>query len=85
LNTLNKVAIPLYFRGCPQNILDIKPDYSFIYLALVVVVVQIIILFLQTILGPRFFMPCKKEVGHRFYYTIEELIALKPDFSKVSI
>jgi hypothetical protein len=85
LNSLNKVIIPVYFRGCPKNIFRVKPDLGFLLIALSIVGVEIVILVMQTCWNPRFFIPCKQRVAeHKYYYSKNELLALKPEFEKVT-
>jgi hypothetical protein len=41
LNTFNKILIPIYFRGCSQNIFHIKYNTTFIYICLVIISAQV--------------------------------------------
>jgi hypothetical protein len=85
LNTLNKILIPIYFRGCPTNIFYVKTDMNFIYFCLGIIGFELLFLYLQTLCGPRFFIPCKFQVNdHKFYYTKEELLSYKKEFEHVN-
>jgi hypothetical protein len=52
---LLRVAIPIYFRGCPNNFLNLQPRdmTSFV----VFVSVQVLLVLSQQIFGPRWFIP----------------------------
>jgi len=52
-----RLLIPLYFYGCPYNFIHAEPDYTFLSYLLSWVLLQVIVLFLQDSLGPRFFIP----------------------------
>ena len=78
LISINKLMIPLYFRASEHNIFYIKPDSFYIYQFTGVILIQLLILQLQCLFGPRFFIPSKFcQVGHQFYRTREELLDAK--------
>ncbi|KAI7867554.1 hypothetical protein BDF14DRAFT_1915144 [Spinellus fusiger] len=54
--SVTRLAIPLYFYGCPENILAHKPT-PWIWCLVAYVFLQVFVLFLQDALGPRFFVP----------------------------
>ncbi|KAI8086537.1 uncharacterized protein BX664DRAFT_336101 [Halteromyces radiatus] len=56
--TFTRLAIPLYFYACPRNIISQEPSFG-VWVLVVYVLIQVCILFLQDILGPRFFVPEK--------------------------
>eukprot|EP00347_Sterkiella_histriomuscorum_P004919 403358576 len=49
--------LPLYLRGCPNNLLKIKPQPGFCFLYALFISLQFIILFVQKYKGPRFMIP----------------------------
>ncbi|ORX62922.1 hypothetical protein DM01DRAFT_1297822 [Hesseltinella vesiculosa] len=56
--TATRLITPLYVYACPDNILAQDPVPS-IWLLVVYLVMQVVVLFLQDLLGPRFFVPEK--------------------------
>lgn len=52
-----RMILPLYYRGCPSNIYVIEPSVAFCAIWSSLFLMQVIILFLQHKLGPRFFIP----------------------------
>ncbi|KAL0075034.1 hypothetical protein J3Q64DRAFT_1811683 [Phycomyces blakesleeanus] len=54
--SISRLAIPLYFYGCPENVLAHKTT-PWIWALVVYMAFQVLILFLQDLLGPRFFVP----------------------------
>ncbi|KAI8142937.1 hypothetical protein BJV82DRAFT_515843 [Fennellomyces sp. T-0311] len=56
--SMTRLAIPLYFYGCPDNLVANEPS-PWIWALVGYVAFQVFILFLQDILGPRFFVPEK--------------------------
>ncbi|KAI9246092.1 hypothetical protein BDA99DRAFT_447589 [Phascolomyces articulosus] len=56
--SITRLAIPLYFYGCPDNLIAHEPS-PWIWALVAFVALQVLILFLQDILGPRFFVPEK--------------------------
>jgi len=51
------VVIPLYARTCPANIFELTPSMSFLVWYCSILGVQILMLFLQSKFGSRFFIP----------------------------
>ncbi|KAF5383788.1 hypothetical protein D9615_003714 [Tricholomella constricta] len=54
--TACRLYLALYFLACPKNVLDVEPR-SWSYLLAALVCFQAIIVLLQEILGPAFFLP----------------------------
>ena len=82
-NTLDRIVFPFYFRGCKNNFLKIKADIVLIIILSIYILISIIILYLQTFLGPRFMLPLKyqkKKID--FHKTKEELLEEFPESTK---
>lgn len=86
-NTLNKVLIPLYFKGFKDNIFYLRTDINLVYLCCFIISIQVVILYMQTVCGSRFFFPFKinQSSEHRFYYSNDELIDYKKETEYVNI
>ncbi|KAG0173222.1 hypothetical protein DFQ30_008491 [Apophysomyces sp. BC1015] len=54
--SITRLIIPLYFCACPHNVLSREPT-RWIWVLVAYVAFQVMILFLQDIWGPRFFVP----------------------------
>ncbi|KAL4250477.1 hypothetical protein ABKN59_006994 [Abortiporus biennis] len=54
--TLGRLYFLLYFLACPKNVLDIEPR-PWVYLIALIMIIQVIVLLLQDIFGPSFFLP----------------------------
>ena len=80
-NTLDRIIIPLYFRGF-DNFFSIKKNLLFILFIFSFIVLCIIFLYLQLFYGNRFFLAEKCQIEEFNYYrTKEELIAYKDNIS----
>lgn len=80
LNSLNKVLLPFYFRGCPDNFFQISHDYSFIAICFICMVAEVTFMYSQTILGPRWFLPKYFNIPEfNFYRSKAEVLNLKTD------
>lgn len=55
--TLRRFFVPLYERGCPENLFRIHPDFFFIMGWFVLYGLQILVLYGQHRKGPRFMIP----------------------------
>ena len=62
MQSLNRVYLPFYFRGCPSNFLEFKHDVPFIVMCMGIVLAEIAVLYLQGVKNPRFFIPYKKQI-----------------------
>lgn len=78
-NTLHLVSVflrcilPFYLRGCPQNIFQLSPSFSFCSLWLSSFLFQLLIIYLQARLGGRFFIPrCLLFLCHNDGYRLME-------------
>ncbi|KRX08224.1 hypothetical protein PPERSA_07704 [Pseudocohnilembus persalinus] len=54
---LPRSIIPLYLRGCPYNIFHLEPSFFVTFSILVLIFLQVLVLYAQQYLGPRFFIP----------------------------
>jgi len=52
-----QVFLPLYINGCPGNFFDKETSNTFVLAFMIVIGVQMITLYFQQKLGPRFFVP----------------------------
>ena len=64
LMAVTQAFFPLYIRGCPQNILELKPDVNWARTVILVIICQIAVLFLQRKWGPRFFIPQARRISN---------------------
>jgi hypothetical protein len=81
LISLNKLVIPIYFRGYTDNIFHIKTSISYVYLFSAIILFEIFFVQLQSVWSPRFFIPCKFYSNtHQIYKTKDELLATKNEY-----
>ncbi len=82
--SIERLFYSFYFRAYDHNFFKIKGDKMYIYIMIIYIIINIIILFLQSLKGPRFFLSKKyiKE-DYDFYKTKEELLQLSNNFSNV--
>jgi len=50
-------VLPLYFRGCSQNLYQLRPSITFCIVFVLVIGIQILLIYYQSIYGSRFFIP----------------------------
>lgn len=62
----------IYYKGCPENIMYISPDYPACIGIVVSVLLQIMLLYLQHRIGSRFFIPKKCIPGYYNYIEVVE-------------
>ena len=55
--TLGRMIIPIYIKANPYNIFELKPSYNKVIVIILTLVIELIIISLQKILGPKFFIP----------------------------
>ncbi|EPB85544.1 hypothetical protein HMPREF1544_07633 [Mucor circinelloides 1006PhL] len=53
-----RLGIPLYFYGCPNNLIG-HQSTPWVYALVAYVAIQVVVLFLQDAFGPRFFVPSR--------------------------
>lgn len=54
-----RAFLPLYFRGCPDNFLEYRPSAIFCISLIIIMVLQIGIIYFQSIYGAKFFIPAQ--------------------------
>ncbi|CAD8101584.1 unnamed protein product [Paramecium primaurelia] len=63
-----RLFIPIYYRGCPYNILHAKVSYLSVTLILILFTAQIVLYYYQCKIGPRFFIPrCLRPKTHEYF------------------
>ncbi|EAS01841.3 zinc finger, C3HC4 type (RING finger) protein (macronuclear) [Tetrahymena thermophila SB210] len=60
--------ILLYYRGCPENIAKLSPQYSTCIGIVVIIIAQVLFLYAQEYFGPRFFIPKRFQTDCYDYY-----------------
>jgi hypothetical protein len=65
--TLGKMIIPIYLKAYPYNIFELKPSYTKVIIISLTLLIELIIISLQKILGPKFFIP-KYLKGEQYDY-----------------
>ena len=83
-SSIERLFFGFYFRGYDKNFYKIKGNKLFIYIIIIYYIINYIILLLQLIKGPRFFMK-KKYIRQDFdfYKTKEELMESSNDIENV--
>lgn len=82
--SIERLFFGFYFRAHDENFFKIKGNKNFVYYLLIYLIFNYIILILQTLKGPRFFMPKKyQKEEFDFYKTKEELLESSPNISNV--
>ena len=78
--TIDRMINPLYFRGYENNFLNVKTDKNFLTYVAGFILVNIIILYFQVFLGPRFMLSKKyQRVEMNFYRNKAQLLREKPN------
>ncbi|CAK59777.1 unnamed protein product (macronuclear) [Paramecium tetraurelia] len=63
-----RLFIPIYFRGCPYNILHAQVSYLSVTIILLLFVAQVVLYYYQCKIGPRFFIPkCLRPKTHEYF------------------
>ena len=79
ITSLFKMLIPVYLKAYNNNIFSLRPSYLKVFICISFVFVEAIIVSLQKLLGPKFFIPEKyREQAFDYYKSSEEI----PDNSK---
>ena len=55
--SLFKTIIPIYLKAYDNNIFSLRPSYFKVFLCVITVIIEAIIVSLQKLLGPKFFIP----------------------------
>ena len=82
VSSVERLYFAFYFRAYDNNFYKIKGNKLFLYIIIIYFIFICIILFLQMLFGPRFFLPKKyKKTSFNFYKTKEELLEISQDIS----
>ena len=72
--SLFKILIPIYLKAYNNNIFSLRPSYLKVFLCISIVFVEAIIVSLQKLLGPKFFIPERyREPTFDYYKSAEEI------------
>ena len=81
ITSLFKMLIPIYLKAYNNNIFSLRPSYLKVFLCISIVFVEAIIVSLQKLLGPKFFIPEKyRDQVFDYYKSAEEI----PDNTKTN-
>ena len=82
ISSVERLFFSFYFRAYDNNFYNIKGDKMLIYIIIIYFIINFIILYLQMLKGPRFFLPKKyQKKAFDFYKTKEELLKSAKDMS----
>ena len=73
--SLFKMLIPIYLKAYGNNIFSLRPSYFKVFLCVSIVFIEAIIVCLQKLLGPKFFIPRKYRQDSYNYYKSEDEIS----------
>ena len=66
--TISKIFIVCYVKGYKENIFHLKPNLNKVFIISLILIIEMLILFLQKILGPKFFIPKMfKKIEYDYY------------------
>ena len=66
--TMSKIFIVGYVKGYKENIFQLKPNLNKVVVVVFVLIFEMLVLFLQKILGPKFFVPKMfKKIEYDYY------------------
>ena len=72
--SLFKSLIPIYLKGYNNNIFSLRPSYLKVILCVSIVIIEAIIVSLQKLLGPKFFIPRSyRQQSFDYYKAAEEI------------
>lgn len=74
--SLNKLLIPMYFRGSPDNFFQFSYDFGFVILSVGSMIAQIALLYSLSIVT-------KSKLSEGFYKSKEEILALRSDADNI--
>ena len=81
ITSLFKILIPIYLKAYNNNIFSLRPSYLKVFICISCVFIEAIIVSLQKLLGPKFFIPEKyREQVFDYYKSAEEI----PDNTKTN-
>ena len=74
ITSLFKMLIPIYLKAYNNNIFSLRPSYLKVFICISFVFIEAIIVSLQKLLGPKFFIPEKyREQVFDYYKSAEEI------------
>ena len=74
ITSLFKILIPIYLKAYNNNIFSLRPSYLKVFICISIVFVEAIIVSLQKLLGPKFFIPERyREPTFDYYKSAEEI------------
>lgn len=74
ITSLFKILITIYLKAYNNNIFSLRPSYLKVFICISVVFVEAIIVSLQKLLGPKFFIPQKyREQSFDYYKSAEDI------------
>ena len=72
--SLFKILIPIYLKAYDNNIFSLRPNYFKVFICVFVVLIEAIIVSLQKLLGPKFFIPRKyRQQSFDYYKSSDEI------------
>ena len=72
--SLFKTIIPIYLKAYENNIFSLRPNYFKVFLCAGTVIIEAVIVSLQKLLGPKFFIPkTYRQQSFDYYKTAEEV------------
>ena len=81
ITSLFKILIPIYLKAYNNNIFSLRPSYLKVFICISCVFIEAIIVSLQKLLGPKFFIPEKyRDQVFDYYKSAEEI----PDNTKTN-
>ena len=79
VTSLFKMLIPIYLKAYNNNIFSLRPSYLKVFICISFVFIEAVIVSLQKLLGPKFFIPERyRERAFDYYKSAEEI----PDNAK---
>ena len=74
ITSLFKILIPIYLKAYNNNIFSLRPSYLKVFICISFVFIEAIIVSLQKLLGPKFFIPQKyREQVFDYYKSAEDI------------
>jgi len=72
--TIGKIFIPLYLKCCPYNFLELKPYYFKMILITFTLLIEVTILHLQKLFGPKNLLPAwLKKNTYNYYIDLKDI------------
>ena len=72
--SLFKILIPIYLKAYENNIFSLRPSYFKVFLCVITVFIEAVIVSLQKLLGPKFFIPRNyRQQSFDYYKSADEI------------